>query len=183
MKERGKRKEKTEREKLLSDYIEQNDGGKILQLFNAYLSSSIFPCVFFLIFLSMFLLDHEIHGKEITLFPFFSFYQLYGVFFTLIGLLLWWSDTQIRSQLDDAIASECPFCGDLMIREISLPFIQPEEAPNLTSWEIKPHNLGSQKSLSLAVWFLLEMFLCGILCEYYVLISCKRYVYIQVILL
>lgn len=58
---------------------------------------------------------------------------------------------KIRSQLDDAIASECPFCGDLMIREISLPFIQPEEAPNLTSWEIKPHNLGSQKSLSLAV--------------------------------
>ncbi|KAK9266603.1 hypothetical protein L1049_027298 [Liquidambar formosana] len=26
---------------------------------------------------------------------------------------------KIRSQLDDAIASECPFCGDLMIREIS----------------------------------------------------------------
>lgn len=35
---------------------------------------------------------------------------------------------KLRSQLDDAIASECPFCGDLMIREISLPFILPEEA-------------------------------------------------------
>ncbi|CAL5404972.1 unnamed protein product [Camellia sinensis] len=32
---------------------------------------------------------------------------------------------KIRSQLDDAIASKCPFCGDLMIREISLPFILP----------------------------------------------------------
>lgn len=58
---------------------------------------------------------------------------------------------KIRSQLDDAIASECPFCGDLMIREISLPFILPEEAHQVTSWEIKPHNLGSQKSLALAI--------------------------------
>nr|AOX49857.1 vacuolar protein sorting-associated protein 18-like protein [Ilex paraguariensis] len=58
---------------------------------------------------------------------------------------------KIRSQLDDAIASECPFCGDLMIREISLPFILPEEADVVSSWEIKPHNPGSQKSLSLAI--------------------------------
>ncbi|KAK6918988.1 Pep3/Vps18/deep orange [Dillenia turbinata] len=58
---------------------------------------------------------------------------------------------KIRSQLDDAIASECPFCGDLMIREISLPFILPEETDHVASWEIKPHNLGSQKSLSLAI--------------------------------
>ncbi|KAF8409366.1 hypothetical protein HHK36_005441 [Tetracentron sinense] len=58
---------------------------------------------------------------------------------------------KIRSQLDDAIASECPFCGDLMIHEISLHFIRPEEAQQVSSWEIKPHNFGSQKSLSLAV--------------------------------
>ncbi|XP_047179570.1 vacuolar sorting protein 18-like [Vigna umbellata] len=46
---------------------------------------------------------------------------------------------KLRSQLDDAIASECPFCGDLMIREISLPFIHPEEEQHvLRSWEIKP---------------------------------------------
>ncbi|KAM7498191.1 hypothetical protein LguiA_022605 [Lonicera macranthoides] len=57
---------------------------------------------------------------------------------------------KIRSQLDDAIASDCPFCGELMIREISSPFILPEEAQQVASWEIKPHNLGSQKSLSLA---------------------------------
>ncbi|PON81924.1 Deep orange protein [Trema orientale] len=56
---------------------------------------------------------------------------------------------KLRSQLDDAIASECPFCGELMIREISLPFILPEEAHQITSWEIKPHNLGNQRTLSL----------------------------------
>ncbi|KAL2492637.1 zinc ion binding [Abeliophyllum distichum] len=58
---------------------------------------------------------------------------------------------KIRSQLDDAIASECPFCGDLMIREISLPFILPEETDEVVSWEIKPTNLGNQKSISLTV--------------------------------
>ncbi|XP_043689098.1 vacuolar sorting protein 18 isoform X2 [Telopea speciosissima] len=58
---------------------------------------------------------------------------------------------KIRSQLDDAVASECPFCGDLMIREISLPFIQPEEEQQVTSWEIKPYNLGSQRSLSISI--------------------------------
>ncbi|KAL0440993.1 UNVERIFIED_CONTAM: Vacuolar sorting protein 18 [Sesamum radiatum] len=56
---------------------------------------------------------------------------------------------KIRSQLDDAIASECPFCGDLMIREISLPFIRPEETDEIESWEIMPHNLGTQKTLSI----------------------------------
>lgn len=58
---------------------------------------------------------------------------------------------KIRSQLDDAIASECPFCGDLMIREISMPFIVPEEEHQVASWEIKPPNLGNQKSISLAL--------------------------------
>ncbi|PHT54952.1 hypothetical protein CQW23_03438 [Capsicum baccatum] len=55
---------------------------------------------------------------------------------------------KIRSQLDDAVASDCPFCGELMIREISLPFILPEESE---SWEIKPHNHPSQRSLSLSL--------------------------------
>ncbi|XP_052198989.1 vacuolar sorting protein 18 isoform X2 [Diospyros lotus] len=58
---------------------------------------------------------------------------------------------KIRSQLDDAIASECPFCGELMIREISLPFILPDEAYEATTWEIKPQNVGTQKSISLVV--------------------------------
>ncbi|KAM0936066.1 putative transcription factor C2H2 family [Dioscorea sansibarensis] len=52
----------------------------------------------------------------------------------------------LRSQLDDAVASECPFCGDLMIRDISLPFVLPEETDQLASWEIKPQ-VQTQKIL------------------------------------
>ncbi|KAF9588331.1 hypothetical protein IFM89_008761 [Coptis chinensis] len=59
---------------------------------------------------------------------------------------------KLRSQLDDAIASECPFCGDLMIREISLPFIRSNEAEYASSWEIRPQqSLGGQKSLPIAI--------------------------------
>ncbi|CAH9073769.1 unnamed protein product [Cuscuta epithymum] len=61
---------------------------------------------------------------------------------------------KIRSQLDDAIASECPYCGDLMIREISLPFILlPDEMQEVTSWEIMPQNPVNQpqRGVSLTV--------------------------------
>ncbi|XP_011045511.1 PREDICTED: vacuolar protein sorting-associated protein 18 homolog [Populus euphratica] len=59
---------------------------------------------------------------------------------------------KLRSQLDDAIASECPFCGELMIRQISLPFILSEEALLVNSWEIKPqNNLANMRTLSLPV--------------------------------
>lgn len=59
---------------------------------------------------------------------------------------------KIRSQLDDAVAGECPFCGELMIREISLPFILPEQAHEAASWEINLHNnIGAQRSLSLSL--------------------------------
>ncbi|CAL9055510.1 unnamed protein product [Musa banksii] len=57
---------------------------------------------------------------------------------------------KLRSQLDDAIANECPFCGDLMIREISLSFVLPREAEEMTSWEIKPH-ITSQKILPMTI--------------------------------
>ncbi|KAL4204894.1 hypothetical protein AMTRI_Chr01g112010 [Amborella trichopoda] len=57
---------------------------------------------------------------------------------------------KLRSQLDDAVAGECPFCGELMIREIALPFILPDEAQEVASWEIKPQ-LGSQRSMPIAI--------------------------------
>ncbi|KAJ6693353.1 hypothetical protein OIU85_004151 [Salix viminalis] len=61
---------------------------------------------------------------------------------------------KLRSQLDDAIASECPFCGELMIRQISLPFILSEEALQVNSWEIKPqNNLANSRTLSLPIAF------------------------------
>ncbi|KAI5058038.1 hypothetical protein GOP47_0026208 [Adiantum capillus-veneris] len=47
---------------------------------------------------------------------------------------------QLREQLDDAIAGECPYCGELMITEISRPFIVPDETDEILSWEIKRIN-------------------------------------------
>ncbi|CAI0550067.1 unnamed protein product [Linum tenue] len=57
---------------------------------------------------------------------------------------------KLRSQLDDAVAGECPFCGELMIREISLPFILADESREVNSWTIKPtNNLLNLRSISL----------------------------------
>ncbi|GLJ08180.1 hypothetical protein SUGI_0083130 [Cryptomeria japonica] len=36
-------------------------------------------------------------------------------------------------QLDDAVAGECPFCGELMIKEVSLRSIMPEEIEHVMS--------------------------------------------------
>ncbi|XP_062191848.1 vacuolar sorting protein 18-like [Phragmites australis] len=57
---------------------------------------------------------------------------------------------KLRSQLDDAVASECPFCGDMMIKEISQPFILPEESEEKASWEIKPQP-AAQKILPMTM--------------------------------
>lgn len=65
--------------------------------------------------------------------------------------MFWYHDEQIRSQLDDAIASECPFCGDLMISEISKPFVLPEESYLVSSWEIMSKNVGSEKGIAFVV--------------------------------
>jgi hypothetical protein len=35
---------------------------------------------------------------------------------------------QLRAQLDDAVAGECPFCGELMIKEIGQAFIGSEDS-------------------------------------------------------
>ncbi|KAL6659392.1 hypothetical protein ACP70R_003432 [Stipagrostis hirtigluma subsp. patula] len=51
---------------------------------------------------------------------------------------------KLRSQLDDAVASECPFCGDMMIKEISQPFILPQESEEKASWEIKPQPVAQK---------------------------------------
>ncbi|CAN1220522.1 Vacuolar sorting protein 18 [Linum perenne] len=58
---------------------------------------------------------------------------------------------KLRSQLDDAVAGECPFCGELMIREISMPFILTEESHEMNSWSVKPSNnsLVNLRSISL----------------------------------
>ncbi|CAM6102948.1 unnamed protein product [Calypogeia fissa] len=43
---------------------------------------------------------------------------------------------QVRAQLDDAVGGECPFCGELMVREISQLFISTEESDLMASWAI-----------------------------------------------
>ncbi|CAA7039144.1 unnamed protein product [Microthlaspi erraticum] len=59
---------------------------------------------------------------------------------------------KLRSELDDAIASECPFCGELMINEIGLPFIKADETQHSASWDLKPQtNLANQRTISLPV--------------------------------
>ena len=75
--------------------------------------------------------------------------------FTL-QLLCWCSQSlflQLRSQLDDAVASECPFCGDLMIKEISQPFILPQESDERESWEIKPQPTPQKiLPMTMSIW-------------------------------
>ena len=34
---------------------------------------------------------------------------------------------QVRAELDDLIASECVFCGDIMVKSIDKPFIADED--------------------------------------------------------
>ncbi|KAL1198179.1 Vacuolar sorting protein 18 [Cardamine amara subsp. amara] len=60
---------------------------------------------------------------------------------------------KLRSELDDAIASECPFCGELMINEITLPFIKPDDSLHSASWDLRPQttNLANQRTISLPV--------------------------------
>ncbi|KAH9310908.1 hypothetical protein KI387_025943 [Taxus chinensis] len=55
---------------------------------------------------------------------------------------------QIRALLDDAVAGDCPFCGELMIKEISLPFILPEETEYVMSWDIKGGALSREYGLT-----------------------------------
>jgi len=41
----------------------------------------------------------------------------------------------LRMQLDNLVAAECPLCGNMMIRLIEVPFIQPKE-PAIAQWAI-----------------------------------------------
>ncbi|BBN08408.1 vacuolar protein sorting-associated protein 18 [Marchantia polymorpha subsp. ruderalis] len=51
---------------------------------------------------------------------------------------------QVRAQLDDAVAGECPFCGELMVREITQPFILAEEQDLVMSWSIGSGTLAKE---------------------------------------
>lgn len=45
------------------------------------------------------------------------------------------SREQIKADIDDIVAAECPFCGELMIRSIDKPFIDPQRyKEEMLSW-------------------------------------------------
>jgi len=50
---------------------------------------------------------------------------------------------KLRAQIDDAVAGECPFCGELMIKEISEAFISSEEIDSVASWSIGSGNIAT----------------------------------------
>ena len=53
---------------------------------------------------------------------------------------------QLRAQIDDAVAGECPFCGELMIKEIAAAFISSEETAAVASWSIGSAGNGNLSS-------------------------------------
>ncbi|KAJ3009225.1 hypothetical protein HKX48_008090 [Thoreauomyces humboldtii] len=42
----------------------------------------------------------------------------------------------LKEDLDDLVASECPLCGDLMIRSVDRPFIADTEIELVASWQL-----------------------------------------------
>jgi hypothetical protein len=43
---------------------------------------------------------------------------------------------KLKDELDDFIASDCIFCGDIMIKSIAEPFIGTDEYSAIASWTI-----------------------------------------------
>ncbi|KAI9094312.1 Pep3/Vps18/deep orange family-domain-containing protein [Phlyctochytrium arcticum] len=43
---------------------------------------------------------------------------------------------KIKEDLDELVASECPLCGDLMIKSIDKPFVGPDENEVVQSWSL-----------------------------------------------
>ena len=50
----------------------------------------------------------------------------------IIKLPIRWS-VQAQAELDDLIASECVFCGDIMVRDIDKPFIDDQDFDRVMS--------------------------------------------------
>ena len=42
----------------------------------------------------------------------------------------------MKNELEELIASECPLCGEIMIKQTSDPFIRPDEADVARMWSI-----------------------------------------------
>lgn len=55
---------------------------------------------------------------------------------------------QVRAQLDDAVGGECPFCGELMVREISQVLISAEESDVIASWAIHSGTVAKESGFT-----------------------------------
>lgn len=42
----------------------------------------------------------------------------------------------LKEDLDELIASECPLCGDLMVKSIDRPFVAEDELDAIRSWQL-----------------------------------------------
>ena len=42
----------------------------------------------------------------------------------------------LRSSLDEIVAADCPYCGELMIRSIDKPFLTAKDGDEIESWRI-----------------------------------------------
>ncbi|XP_027053569.1 vacuolar protein sorting-associated protein 18 homolog [Pocillopora damicornis] len=64
------------------------------------------------------------------------FNQLYATSRTDSSSVSSTSRETLKNELDELIASECPFCGEIMIRSVDQPFISPDEYESvLESWQ------------------------------------------------
>lgn len=43
---------------------------------------------------------------------------------------------KVRGEIDDLVASDCPLCGDIMIKSVGKPFISPDESTIISSWSL-----------------------------------------------
>lgn len=43
---------------------------------------------------------------------------------------------ELRRALEQEIALEDPYCGEIAVRNISKPFVHPDEVSEISSWEL-----------------------------------------------
>ena len=41
-----------------------------------------------------------------------------------------------QAALDDLLATDCPLCGEIMIKSTEKPFVNPNEIDTIRSWEL-----------------------------------------------
>lgn len=47
--------------------------------------------------------------------------------------ILFWEK---KDELDDLLASECPLCGDIMIKSVDKPFVDASQMKDIEAWAV-----------------------------------------------